>query len=326
MRRGVTGCFERMSARDAGFVFDEEPRRLEMLVACYLFEVRGGATTAASEESLRRWVRARLGASDFLTRRIRRVPFDLGMPVLVPVPDVDLAEHVHLHVIDGGEAELRDTLAGIAKRRLDLDRPPWEVHAVTGARGVDGLDESVTVVLKVHHSVIDGMGMRALEVAMFSDTELPGPPARLRPAHPVETALHGILGAPWHLARFVHRVRKTRDDSREVARRIRDGSLPASEANRPETRFNTRSSGGLELHLATFPLSDIARARSVVPGATINDVLLTAVSGPCADFSSTSTRTRVRRSPRWCRSRSASPTCGRGDSAPTSRVIGPRTS
>lgn len=37
MRRGVTGCFERMSARDAGFVFDEEPRRLEMLVACYLF-------------------------------------------------------------------------------------------------------------------------------------------------------------------------------------------------------------------------------------------------------------------------------------------------
>lgn len=279
MKRGVTGWFEPMSARDATHIYDEGPGHPAIIVACYLFDASGGAPTAASAGALRQWVGERLGATDFLTARIRHVPLELGTPVWVSEPDLDLTDHVHLHAIDGGEAELGEVLAELATTRVELDRPPWQIHAVTGLRDVDGLDEAVAIVVKVHHSAADGMAVRALESALFSDSVLPDPPADLRPVHPVETAVRGILGVPWRLAQFIHRVRTTREDADDVARRIREGILPAGGSNRPTTRFNVPASGGLRLELRTFDHADIRAARRSVPGATMNDVLLTAVAG-----------------------------------------------
>lgn len=280
MRRGVTGWFESMSARDAAYIYDEGPGHPEMIIACYLFDASGGAPVAASSAtSLRRWVGERLGAADFLTRRIRHLPLEIGLPVWVPAPDLDLDRHVHLHAIDGGEPELRAMLSEFAATRVDLGGPPWQIHALVGLRDVDGLDEAVAVVVKIHHCAADGMAVRTLEAALFSESSLPDPPARIRPAHPLETTVRGVVGAPWRLARFIHRVRSTRADAEDVARRTREGLLPAGEAARPTTRFNAPSSGSLHLELRTFDHADIRAARRAVPGATVNDVLLAAVSG-----------------------------------------------
>src|SRR5699024_2777974 len=190
MQRGLTGHFEMLSPRDAAFLYDEGPRNHEMLVACYVFDATNGSPSCASAGRLREWMPRRLGAADFFTRRIRRAPFDIGLPCWIPADPV-LSEHVRLHRVAGGHAELMAAIADLASTRLDLSRPPWELHAITGGHGLCGLGEVTVIVLKVHHCAADGMGLRAAESALFSE----GPVAAPRPAnapHPVETSMRAL--------------------------------------------------------------------------------------------------------------------------------------
>lgn len=280
MRPGLTGRFEPMSWRDAAFVYDETANRPETVIACYAFPASPDMPSVASEAAFREWVRARLGAADFFTHRVRRLPLDLAHPVWVPAPDLDPAAHVRFHP-DVGDT-LRESLTAIAATPVDLARPPWELHALTGAHGIPGLDEAVVVVLKVHHCAADGVEARRVEAELFAPT--PPPPPRLppdtaRPALTAETTTRAALGAPLALARFVRRVRATADDAREAARRRASGELTVPARDRPRTRFNSPSSGRLVFGITRLRLEDVRAARVSAEGATVNDVLLTITGG-----------------------------------------------
>lgn len=281
MRRGLTGYFEPLVGRDAVFVYDEGDRHHEVVVASYLFDAGSGAGVCGSIDELHDWVHARLGAADSLTRRIRRAPLDLDHPVWVPVPDLDLTDHVHLHEVEGGWPVLRDAIAGVAAQRIDLSRPPWELHAFTGAKDIDGLASVTAIVIKAHHAAADGMELRRIEAALFSDGPPPGAPARLTPARGFETTARAVALLPWNLFRFVRKLRSTSSDVAEVERRGAD-ELGAPASDRPHTRFNDLASGRLTFDVTAFDLDEIRAARAVVAGATVNDVLLTIVGGALA--------------------------------------------
>src|SRR5699024_5639534 len=101
------------------------------------------------------------------------------------------------------------TIARIAAEPIDLRRPPWELHAVTGARFTDGPGAVTVIVLKVHHSAVDGMGVRDLEAKLFTRDGAPEHGARSS-AHPAETAARAVLGAPVQALRFARGLAATR--------------------------------------------------------------------------------------------------------------------
>lgn len=281
MHRGWTGYFDTLSPRDAAFVYDEGPSNHEMLVACYVFDAADGSPSCATEARLHEWMRRRLGAADFLTRRIRRAPFDIGLPCWIPATP-DLAEHVSLHHVAGGHTGLTGTIAELASRPLDLSRPPWELHALAGASGaevgLEGAGDVTVIMLKVHHCAADGMALRASEPALFTDHPVAAGPAA-DPPHHIETSMRALLTAPWRTLRFVRGVQRTRKDVDDVAARVSDGRLRAPARDRPVTRFDIPLSGALAVEVAALNLADIREARSAAAGATVNDVLLAAVGG-----------------------------------------------
>lgn len=279
LRRGVTGYYSRMSSRDATFIFDERPGHSEMFVACYLFDDDSGAPPLTTEAELCEWMRARLGTIGFLTTRVHRAPLDLDLPYRVPVVDIDLSSHVRLRRLEGDWSDLQSAVANIAATPVRLDRPPWELHAFTGVRDIDGRPVTAMVV-KLHHCATDGMGLRELESRLFSGVTPAPSPSLPRPALGFELAVRSVARVPWQTVQFLRRARHTRGAVADVERRMETGELYAPRPDRPVTRFNTIASGKLSLEVTSFALADIRNARSSQPGATVNDVLLTIVGGP----------------------------------------------
>ncbi|WP_200172325.1 wax ester/triacylglycerol synthase domain-containing protein [Tomitella cavernea] len=277
-----------MSSRDAVYLYDEHPRHHETIIACYIFEAPSGVPpSCSSPAALRAWMEARLAAAPLFTRRVRFAPLHLDLPVWVPVAEVDLAAHVHLHHVNGDWPALRGAIGTVAASPIDLARPPWELHALTGARFVDGQHPVTAVVLKVHHSAADGMAVRAMESALFASmgthSEVAGDSGSRngtrRSAHPLETAARAAAQAPVRAFRFARRLRTTSSDVEDAGTPSRQDCAAAPRRNRPMTPFNAPATGGLVFDVASFPLADAAAARAAAPGATVNDVLLTAVGG-----------------------------------------------
>jgi len=74
-------------------------------------------------------------------------------PAIVPVPDVDPAEHVHRITLKGrtGMQALFDKVCALHEVRLDRSRPLWELYVI------DGLEDGrVALYGRMHHGVIDG--------------------------------------------------------------------------------------------------------------------------------------------------------------------------
>src|SRR6195952_3514759 len=87
-------------------------------------------------------------------QRIRRVPGRLANPVWVDDEDFDLTYHVRRSALPrpGSMDQLRELTARIMSRRLDPDRPLWEIYFV------EGLEKGrVALLSKSHQILVDGM-------------------------------------------------------------------------------------------------------------------------------------------------------------------------
>lgn len=119
-------------------------------------------------------------ATRFVPRLRERVlePWgDWGTPAWVPDPDFALPHHLGRAQVarPGGRRELLDLAASMALTPFDRERPPWEAKIVTGLA-----DGRAGYVLKVHHSVADGLGLvqilRMLHSGVREHTDLPDHP------------------------------------------------------------------------------------------------------------------------------------------------------
>ncbi|MEV5652053.1 wax ester/triacylglycerol synthase family O-acyltransferase [Nocardia sp. NPDC052254] len=277
---GLRITAEQLAPRDAVFVYDEFDRHPSNIVAAYVFESPSGPISRAQ---VRAWMRERLGCSPLFHRRLERLPGDLDLPYWVPDSEFDIDDHVTLE----GRAPqswpaVRDRMAEIAGARMDLTRPPWELHVFDGVTGFPDTSAPVAVVvLKFHHSVGDGVATRELELKLFgTDGEHP-------PLLAVEdgwsasgAAVRAAAVLPYRCARFVGGVLRTRAAAGTVRARVADDLLHEPESLRPATRFNSRITPALIFDLVTVPLSEVRAAKEAfTERVTINDLLLTVVAG-----------------------------------------------
>src|SRR5262249_10466192 len=99
-------------------------------------------------------------------QRLRLRPFDLGAPEWIDDPDFDIGRHVRRVALPqpGDDRELFRLLADVMARRLDRNRPLWEIWVIEGL--ADGRWAMLT---KVHHCMADGIAAAHLLAGLCDD-------------------------------------------------------------------------------------------------------------------------------------------------------------
>src|SRR5262245_28754473 len=102
-----------------------------------------------------------------LRQRVLPNPLALAPPRWAVDPYFDLAAHLSWHKApgDGSLRALLDFAQPIAMRHFDLARPLWELAVVEGLA-----NERAALVLKLHHSISDGMGLVRMTEALVERT------------------------------------------------------------------------------------------------------------------------------------------------------------
>jgi diacylglycerol O-acyltransferase / wax synthase len=224
-----------------------------------------------------------------LLPRFRQVlywpPLGLGWPLWVDDPAFDVAAHVGVLPIPspGDEAQLLRVCEQLRRRPLDRSRRLWEMWFLPGLP-----EGRVGFFIRLHHAIADGVaGIAAL--GAFVDPvpdppEMSPPPRNLapRPSKPelFEDNLHRRL-------RELDRALSALASPIGTFRRMRRG-WPAvremfAEGLAPRTSLNRRIGSDRRLAIIRGSL-DVAKRIAHAHGATVNDVLLTAVAAGYADL------------------------------------------
>jgi diacylglycerol O-acyltransferase len=270
---------QRLSGLDAFFLYLESPT--QPLNICCVLELDpttmpGGYTFDCFQEALS----MRVDAVPEFRLKLADTELNFDHPVWVDDDRFDLSRHLHRVALPspGGPKELADVCGHIAGLALDRDRPLWEMWVVEGLHGADAL----SVVLKVHHAVVDGVGGANLLARLCSpapDAEPPEPAQRIGAANPLQIAATGLIGAalrPWRLAKVVQSTALTL--AQTVLRARGGGQTMAAPFAAPQTAFNGSFTRRRNVALTSVELEDVKTVKRRF-GVTVNDVVTAMCAG-----------------------------------------------
>jgi diacylglycerol O-acyltransferase len=276
---------DRLSGLDVSFLHLEERGAHMHIGSCLLFK---GA--APDYDNFVARLERRLHLVPRYRQKLAFVPMDQGRPVWVDDPFFKLGYHV-LHAALPGEAgigELKELTARILSQRLDRGKPLWELWLVEGVAG-----DHWALVSKAHHCLVDGVAGIDLTTVLFdspedgdggeADAQAPEPwvprPEPSAAALLADAALDRAR-APMALVRgaagAVARPSQAANRAGTVLAGL--GSMALTGRTAPPSPYNTvvgphRRFEWVEEDLGRF------RAIGEALGGTVNDAVLTAVSG-----------------------------------------------
>jgi diacylglycerol O-acyltransferase len=180
----------RLSSLDLSFLCLEGIDTPMHLSAVLIFRPAIGPGQADTAERLASVLRSRAAAMPRLRRRLGSVHVPPGGAAWVEDPDFDPARHVRRSSLPapGGPTELAARTGELLAVALDRRRPLWELHVLDGLA-----DDTVAVLVKIHHALADGLRALLLGMALFDDPHEPAAPER--PAATVAPAADGLAGA-----------------------------------------------------------------------------------------------------------------------------------
>jgi len=223
--------------------------------------------SALDPAAVRNTLADRIHAVPRLRQRLVRAPIGCGRPYWIDDPDFDLGNHFrHVRCPEpADESALLGVAADTVTRRLAPDRPLWSATLVTGLA-----DGRAAMILLLHHVLADGIGGLAVLAHLVdgdpeSDSDFPRrPPGRL------DVFIDALRGR-WHTAAHVPAgARRLRSAVAELA--------PDHSVRAPRSSLN-RSIGTRRRFAVTR--ADLAAIKMAghEHGATVNDVVLSAVTG-----------------------------------------------
>jgi diacylglycerol O-acyltransferase len=155
-----------MSLQDLANLIVEAPDTPMHMAVLTIFD--GDPLRDSRSEDVLLRVREHVGGRLDALPELRQVPYrastPAGRPVWVDDPSFDIQQHVLAASVPspGREAQLLATTEVLLERLLDRSRPLWEMWLLTGLA-----ERKLAVLLKVHHSVTDGLGMLRIAKVLF---------------------------------------------------------------------------------------------------------------------------------------------------------------
>lgn len=278
-----------LSALDAAFLHLDTARTPMTIGSVGVFD--GGPLTDGRGRIRLDEVKAAMAARLDLLPKLRRKVVAAPLPDLPPRwvddPAFDLDRHIRLGAVPspGDRAALAATVAGLFESPLDRDRPLWELWLLDGLAG-----GRVALVEKLHHALADGLaGVEVASLLLDRQARPAAPLAARRPWHPrpgwpgpAVVAHDAERLARWPLrlaagaARAALHPGRSLDDLGAVGGALATYLTPRLVA--PRLGLNVPVGRRRRLVLVEQSLADTDRLRRQT-GATVNDVLLTAVTG-----------------------------------------------
>jgi WS/DGAT/MGAT family acyltransferase len=274
---------DRLSAVDAAFLAQEGPSSHMHIGGVVLCE---GPPPRGSE--MLDHIRGRLHLVPRYRQRLAHPPLESGRPVWVDDPSFDLEYHVRQTALPapGDEGQLLRLVARLMSHQLDRSRPLWEMWVVEGLA-----DGGFAVISKTHHSLIDGIAGVDLATVIFDVTR--------------EPAAIAHSGLPWRPRRTPDPLRLLMDSTMSMARAVAGGVAGAAAAlvhpadalravgaaaeglgevawatlnAAPSTPMNVPIGPDRRYAVVRNDLADFKLVKDAF-GSTINDVVLTVVTG-----------------------------------------------
>ena len=285
-------AYERLSAQDRSFLVFEGPNTHMHIGGTTLFDVGplrrpGGGVDI---ERIRRYVAARLHAIPRYRQRLHSIPVE-NVPAWVDDEHLNLEYHVRHTALPrpGDDAQLKALSARVMSQKLDRSKPLWELWFVEGLR-----DDRFAMILKTHHSVVDGVSGVDLVGALLRPTpteRIPRAP-RWEPRR-VPTASEFLREELTSAARSsveIGNLLQTAWNAPESLRtRISDGSAAAwhtlnAGLRIPATTPLTQDTGPYRrFDWTSFTLAEVKEIKNRL-GGSINDVVLTVVAAAVRRF------------------------------------------
>ncbi len=286
---------QQLSPQDAQFLYMETENNLTHVTSITIFD----PSTVPGKKVVRfkdiiAHIGERLALNPMLRRKLVKVPLELDYPYWVDDEYFDLEYHMrHGRLpVPGDWRQFCIHMARYHSRPLDMNKPLWEMYVVEGLDAVEGFPPGCyAVCIKVHHAAVDGASMMrfllsivdidnkgtpVMELDVPEDEESPRPSLR----DMARRAAGNNLRSP---VRIADALLRNTPGLYEVARkRLRGRRAPGSAV--PMTRFNRKVSPHKMFDAVTFPLDDLKAMRKLVPGSTVNDVVLAICSGALREY------------------------------------------
>ena len=281
---------DRLTSTDASFLHQEGRSSHMHIGAVLLFD----GPPPAYEEVLDH-VRGRLHLVPRYRQKLATPPLETGRPLWVDDNNFNLEYHVRNAALPapGSEAQLLEMAARTASQPLDRTKPLWEFWLVEGIEPAPGSEvERFALISKTHHALVDGVAGVDLAAALLDFS--PNPPKletdglvpwKPRPEpSPLDLVAAGARGVLETTADLAARTVSAAATPQRTARSVRDaveglGELVWAALNpAPETPLNVPIGPHRRFAVVRQELSDYKTVKNAF-GGTVNDVVLTVVSG-----------------------------------------------
>jgi diacylglycerol O-acyltransferase len=256
---------------DALFLSSDTPNEPRQIASLVIFEPDGSPLTF---DGLIRALNERLD----IVPRYRQVPYKvpggIGAPVWRDYPRFDVSHHVRRSALPkpGGRAELHELVGRLVARRLELDRPLWELYYIEGLEG-----GGEALLFKAHQTLVDGSETIDLAQVLLEETDrvrdIPHHEWKARPEPAPLSLLAGTLDR--HLR---HPGEALATAEVQLGRLRRALPLIGRSQTPPRGILSATLSRHRRFSSLSTDLTDYRRVRDE-HGGTINDVILASIAG-----------------------------------------------
>jgi WS/DGAT/MGAT family acyltransferase len=279
---------KQLSAQDAQFLYTQTANNLTHIMGVYIYDPSTAPGGFVRFKDIIAHVESRVDTSPLFKRRLHRLPFDLDHPYWVEDEHFDIEAHMsHARLPEPGD--WRQFCIAVARhfsKPMDMNRPLWDIYVIEGLDRIPGIPKgSFAMLHRVHHAAVDGASGAHAFIAM-SDIDPRGTPVIADPPPPedlgrapssAETVTRAWGASLQSPVKFMNALMKISPAIVSAARKsMADGGMTAGV---PETRFNVAVGPHKMFDGTSVALADVAEVRKKVPGATVNDVVLTTVGG-----------------------------------------------
>jgi diacylglycerol O-acyltransferase / wax synthase len=236
-------------------------------------------------------LRGRLHLVPRYRQKLVNPPLETGRPLWADDPSFNLEYHVRHAALPspGTEEQLFQLAARISSQQLDRSKPLWESWLVEGLE-----DDRFALIFKTHHTLVDGVSGVDLATVLLDLTPTPAPaPTDLEPwqpkpePSPAELVLAGVRGAATATAEIVAKAIGAATNPSRSMGMVRDAAEGLGEIvwaglnPAPSTPLNVEIGPHRRYTVVRQQLDEYKEVKNAL-GGTVNDVVLTVVSGALA--------------------------------------------
>jgi len=274
---------DRLSPLDVSFLYMETATTAMHVGGVATFEPPEGGFDYDRLVSL---ISKRIALVPRYRQKVKVIPGHLANPVWVDDEDFDVTYHVRRSALPrpGSRAQLRELVGRLQSRRLDRNRPLWEIYLVEGLE-----NGQVAVITKTHHAMVDGVSAVDIGTVILDLTPTPRdvpeddwtPRKEPGAASLVVSAMTDLVRRP---TQALDTARSSIVDAKATVGKVTSvaGGVLASALmmarSAPDSPLNATIGEQRRFGMAATDLDDYKRVRKA-HGGTINDVVLATVAG-----------------------------------------------